>query len=874
MRGKGRIFLHGTGAFLLSGLLWGAVMAVFGFYPFGEKSILITDMGSQYVEYFAAFTRMIREGDSLLFTWDTGMGMNFLGIWAYYLSSPFTPVLLLFPQEMLTEGILCLLSLKIAASGAAMSLYLYGRFQIKGVWNLVFSAAYALSAYSVVYSFNIMWLDGVILLPLVVLAARRVFDTPAGFPEIGRCLPLVLAFVVVFIANFYVAYMVGVFAFLLYLIWFLSDPGRKRRFFGRTALFLGCAVLAACLACVVLLPAFFSLKNGYETVHGISLSFRGVFHPLTLPGKLAFGAFDSATQTGTPNLYCGVLTIGLLPLWFCNRAIARREKAGMGLLLAVMALSMILYDLDVAWHVFQPPTWFPARYSFTVVFLLVGCAARTLSRPEGLRLPAVGLSLAGMAAVFGLLSCIPSIPFAGNGTVTVFLLVGYALIGSVYIWFRKGRGHPAVRRAAVPVAAGLTALLFCGELASSAVVMLKGLDSQFGFENREAYTDFRLRGCQLMEALASVAEEDGFYRVENATARNSNDGLSIGYHAVSHYSSLSNQRTFRLLGELGMTNYVNHRYLRYYGATSALDAILGVRYVFDTEERRPGMTYTGANSGDTKVYRNENALPLVYFADAAVLSSLPDFDTPFSRQNSLFNRLAGTTDVPYFEDLAIDTEFSGEMSESSGRLYLNGTGDLIFTIENPKEQDVLLYFQNNLHENTSVYLGGKRLNVYDDRLVTGVMELGRLPAGRIEVRLPVSGKDKWVAYPVAAGFDEEAFGALAEGLKRGGAGDLEVTDTVVSGRLTAERDGVLFTTIPMDSGWSVEIDGERVETQTAFDAFLAVPVTQGEHTFRLVFCPRGLKAGAVLSVAGWGLVLLWGWAANRFKRRKQAQTEE
>lgn len=249
-------------------------MVLFGFYPFGESSILITDMGSQYVEYFAAFTRMIREEDSLLFTWDSGMGMNFLGIWAYYLSSPFTPILLLFPPELLTEGILCLLTLKIAASGAAMSFYLFGRFRIKGVWNLGFSAAYALSAYSVVYSFNIMWLDGVILLPLVILAARRVFDMPAGFPRVRRCLPLVLALAVLFAANFYIAYMVGAFSFLVYLVWCLSDSGGGRRLLGRMSAFFGCAALAACIAAVVLLPAFFSLLNGYETVHGLSLTFQ------------------------------------------------------------------------------------------------------------------------------------------------------------------------------------------------------------------------------------------------------------------------------------------------------------------------------------------------------------------------------------------------------------------------------------------------------------------------------------------------------------------------------------------------------------------------------------------------------------------------
>lgn len=38
--------------------------------------------------------------------------------------------------------------------------------------------------------------------------------------------------------------------------------------------FFGCAALAACIAAVVLLPAFFSLRNGYETVHGLSLTFQ------------------------------------------------------------------------------------------------------------------------------------------------------------------------------------------------------------------------------------------------------------------------------------------------------------------------------------------------------------------------------------------------------------------------------------------------------------------------------------------------------------------------------------------------------------------------------------------------------------------------
>ena len=158
--------------------------------------------------------------------------------------------------------------------------------------------------------------------------------------------------------------------------------------------------------------------------------------------------------------------------------------------------------------------------------------------------------------------------------------------------------------------------------------------------------------------------------------------------------------------------------------------------------------------------------------------------------------------------------------------------------------------------------------------VTGVIELGRQPAGKVVIRLSVTGRDKWISAPVAAGFDEAVFKDLADGLKQGGAEDLMVTDTAVTGRLTAPQDGVLFTTIPMDSGWSVELDGEQTGAETAFGAFLAVPVTAGEHSFRLVFCPKGLKAGAALSIAGCLFAIVWIGMDMRKRRQGTKQTGE
>ena len=849
-------------ALVFSAAAWTAAMALFGFFPFGSKTILITDMGSQYVTYHEALYEMVRGGESWLFTWNTGMGMNFLGIIAYYLSSPFTVLLLLFPRFLLTEGILFILSAKIAVSGLTFSLFLRKAAGIGGAVNTLFSVAYALSAYNVVYGFNLMWIDGVVLLPLVMLGAVHLFRT-------RRMAPFILALAVLFVSNFYIAYMVGAFTLLCFLGILFVQRVPRREALGHLGRFMACAGLAAALTAFLLLPSVFALRNGYESVHGLELHFALTGNPLSLPGKLAFGAFDSATNTGTPNLYCGVLTLLLFPLWFFHREIGRREKWAAGVLMLFLVVCAFVYDLDVVWHVFQPPTWFPCRYSFVLVFLLVYCSARVFARPWGIAVLPSLISALLLGGVLTACALIPTIPFAGDIGVTLTLLAVYtaAVLGAAWLAHRTEKSVLRLWGTRV-----LSVVLLCvvtAEMACSAVRQLNGLDRQFGFENKETYAAFLERGQALVQAQKSLGD-DGFYRVENSTARNANDGLSLGYPSVSHYSSLSNQKTFRLLGLLGMISYVNNRYLRYYGATSLLDTILGVRYVFDTAERRYGYESTGARVGDTQVYRNTNALPLAYFADEAVLEAdCAEGENPFVRQNQLASALIGQ-DTSLYQPLKITASFSGgALVEQEDRTWLpDGGGNLILRIDNPAVQPVLLYCGNNFPENARVYCNNQLLNVYDDRLVRGIIDLGEQPVGTIEVRISLWQDDLWFSGLCACSLDTARYDDWAGQMQKGAAGALTVEGTRVQGNVDAPRDGVLFTSIPCDSGWQVYVDGKRVKTSAAAGAFIAVPVSSGEHTFRLEFTPRGLRAGVALSV----VTLLGLCTAALLKRKTTANS--
>ncbi len=848
---------YGLAAFGLTGALWVTVWALFGMYPFGEKSILVTDMASQYMEFHTAFYDMLQGGRSMLYTWNTGLGMSFFGIWAYYLSSPFTPLLLLFPREALAEGLLTIATLKFACAGASMSVYLSRRFGVSGLKNLLFAAAYGLSGYCVAYCFNLMWLDGVILLPAVILASRRLWTAPRPM-KLTALFPLTGTLTVLFIANFYIAYMVGIFSFLVLLTWMAMErPGRIVSL-KHLGCFLFSALLAAGISAPVWLPTLFAIGGSYSQVRGLSLTFWMAVDPLRIPGKLAFGGFDGVTHLSSPNLYCGLLTLGPLPVWFLNRDIPRRERGCVGILLLGMAASLISWDLDVAWHAFQPPTWFPARYSFTVIFLLIVCAARTLAHPKGIRLGVLWCSFGAMAGgmvCFGLLS-----DFAGDWRVSCIGLMAYGLLLGLYCLMKR---RSAVRFPAC--LAIVTAILFCGELSLNGVEMLRGLDREQGFWKRDTYTDYQARGQALTDAWKAAAAGETFARVENSTAWDSNDGLAAGYPAVSHYSSLSNQHTFRLLGSMGMTCYVDNQYLRYFGSTSALDAVLGVKYVWSAAERRPGMADTGVAYGDTRLFRNRYSLPLGYAASREILGFMvEEGGTPFEQQNAFFNHLSGGTGGDCYVPLPVETDPLSVAGTAEGKTWLTPDTPLRFTIQNPKDQHVLLYFDNNLDELSAVYINGRKLNTYRERLVTGVIDLGKQPEGTVEVKVSAMGQGRWISGLCAAGFDEETFSELAHGLGAYPLTELEVRDTRVSGKVTVPEGKILFTTIPWDAGWSAWVDGEQVDPVRAADAFLALELAPGEHMIELRFVPRGLAAGLVVSggtLAGislWAILSAWG----------------
>ncbi len=106
------------------------IMMVSQYKPFGKYSMLYSDMYHQYYPFFVAFRDALRSGDSLLYNWSVGMGMDYLGLISYYLASPLNLLSVLIPEGWLLGFFSLLMPVKLGLAGLFFALFLKGIFAI------------------------------------------------------------------------------------------------------------------------------------------------------------------------------------------------------------------------------------------------------------------------------------------------------------------------------------------------------------------------------------------------------------------------------------------------------------------------------------------------------------------------------------------------------------------------------------------------------------------------------------------------------------------------------------------------------------------------------------------------------------------------
>ncbi len=180
-----------------------------------KNSILIGDAGDQYLSFFTELYNRIKNGQSLLFSWNGGMGYDFYSNLMYYLMSPFNLLALCFGGYSMECGMIVTMAVEIGGC-AVTALYYFRHSYLNSMKHgrlndgvtLLFSVSYAMCNYILAYQYNMMWLTGLMLVPLVML----------GIEKIVRKQDYRLYVVTLFltlVTNFYFAWFVCILSFFV-----------------------------------------------------------------------------------------------------------------------------------------------------------------------------------------------------------------------------------------------------------------------------------------------------------------------------------------------------------------------------------------------------------------------------------------------------------------------------------------------------------------------------------------------------------------------------------------------------------------------------------------------------------------------------------
>ena len=344
-------------------------------WPFGDRTILKVDLFHQYAPYIEEVRCRILAGKSLVYSWETGMGKDFIAQTAYYAASPLNILIFLFPEKMISEMIAFLIMLKISLSSASFTYYLREHFRRNDLSILIFGLLYGFCAFVTCYYWNIMWLDTVALFPLTALGCEKLIRE-------NKITLYYAALTLTMVVNFYLAVLVclliTMYAAVTALINEPGDGSARIHYYAQTAVrFIIVSILCALTAMIILAPVASALRETEVS----SSSFPPFYmYPniWQLVSAHFLGARDAvlARNEDMPNVYTGVLTLVLLPLYYCSSRVSRREKALYSSLLGIMLVCSCFSTLDYMIHGFHFPANLPHRFTFVYSFILLSMAYR------------------------------------------------------------------------------------------------------------------------------------------------------------------------------------------------------------------------------------------------------------------------------------------------------------------------------------------------------------------------------------------------------------------------------------------------------------------------------------------------------------------
>lgn len=793
-----------------------------GIYPFGTMTIIHADLGQIFVNNFCYYINSIRSGNLYNFLYCNLLyaGTNFLGsALPSGFFSPFSIIYLLclnYKKLVYFSSIILIIKIGLSAITSYICFEkLFGKENY--LLNTIFSMEYALSSYVLINYTTILWLDIIILFPLLVLAFKRILEGKGFFYYtilLSSCL----------IIHYQIVYMI-LFSILATIMFILKKYNKEKRKDIICNLGIG-TFLGLTIPAVIFLPCIKIYLESYRLE--ITEQFENTS---TFVTKLSYLLFSGISLYGccmalkhvkkdenVKLLIISIIFTGIIPIffegvneiWHGGKYDCFPFRYGFIPLFFINILANYYYK-EYLQNDFKNSNYKMDKISCIIFLIILLCLIISICNLVSVSNPAfktdfktVLILIIYNAIIFHTLHMLFSeYSKYANIIIAIFAIVEILIFSYAHIGineeYRGGNVHSDIS-------------LFNG------IEIIEELDNKLDYTSGYKYKD------------------EGLFMLENTS-------LLTNLPSISSWI-LSKQEQVQTHINLGYS--LLHLRLNSIGGTILSDSILNVRYVFSGEDLDTSLyTYLGKTSSGIKLYEYKNYFPIGIVYNSEGEKNIIDTTNKFDYQNTLYKNLFNKSDNIIETLDAEDIMLKDELGEN----------DFIEYNINIKDRKALYFYSEEKTKSMAIEVNDQLVNVptglstteyyYPSDYNNGILNFGVYENEVVNVKIYFCDLENYSYFKFAT-LDlnkyENLFTNLVETEYQYEKNKINISVNV------EDDDKSIFIPVTYDENWIIKLNGKTVNADRYLDSFISIDLEKGTNNIELIFENKTIKLGMIISI--------------------------
>lgn len=801
--------------------------------PFGDNSFLAIDL---YEQYYPMIIGRLRGLFANPWSWEGALGFNAYAQNAYYTNSPLYLLMLPFTGTARLAVFDLIVTFRISLCALTGALFLEYKFKKKTILTSAVGVAFALSSYSIAFITQVMWMDVVMLAPVVMIGIEELISKK-------RILLYAVSLAACIYLNFYAAFSLCVFCVLYYIVTYVSS-GKSgiKKLAADTGRFALGSLLSGMLSAPTVLSVYSAIKNTAASAIPFDWKAEIYDHGIEKISDALTPASGLSLEYGVANIYSISAIVLFCVMFLLNKNIPLRRRLSYFLFGLFMFLSFELNILDYIWHGFHFPNQLPGRWSYLFIFIVLVMAYEAIINIASSNI--IQLCISALAAGAVLMIGSSGEKKTGHIIGLAIMLVSFAVC-AVPVLFRKFKNGEWV------VCTALAFMILCETLSVSMYNL-----SEYGYVSGGSYF------CEYESDMDVLTEKynggtDDFYRSEFYPRKIFNDGTYFGFNGLTYYSSTMNKNVYELFKNLG-----NHVYAQnvssLFTCTPVLDMMFGIKYRYTGSATQAFPFYDKLETqGKVSAYENRYALPVSYVVSDEIKEMPNELFSGIELQNEFIRCALGKNVTTFYGMDCTDIELENCRVSNGYLTPLNQSEPMKYTKKFVSGGDESYYVSVGFRVGT-IEVKADGVTVYNGNAQNyELFPLDSLPEGtEISVTVTVSGY-QYVLYGIEMfALPEVKLSTVHRLLGESAIDVTRATNTEISGTIDVKKAGVLYSSVPYGEGWSLYIDGKKAETYPIMNTLIGADITEGMHDISYKYTSPGRAAGVIISIVG--LAVLFG----------------